>query len=173
MGQDQNSIQIRRAAAEDSGAIAALLHAAFVEYEPLYTPAGFAATTPAGDQLARRLAEGPLWLALLGTSVVGTVGVIARSEAVYVRGMAVLPAARGRRMGEALLSQVERYAVAQGAAQLTLSTTPFLTRAIRLYERLGFRRSDDGPQDLYGTPLFTMVKLLAAREAPEETSEET
>src|SRR5260370_227302 len=41
-----------------------------------------------------------------------------------------------------------------------LSTTPFLDRAIRLYERFGFQRSDEGPLDLFGTPLFTMTKRL-------------
>ncbi len=33
-------------------------------------------------------------------------------------------------------------------------------RAIALYERYGFRRTDDGPSALFGTPLFTMVKTL-------------
>ncbi len=39
-----------------------------------------------------------------------------------------------------------------------LSTTPFLHSAIRLYERFGYRRTDDGMNDLFGTPLFTMEK---------------
>ena len=37
-------------------------------------------------------------------------------------------------------------------------TTPFLSSAIRLYEGFGFRRTNDGPQELLGTPLFTMKK---------------
>jgi hypothetical protein len=41
-----------------------------------------------------------------------------------------------------------------------VSTTPFLLRAITLYERCGFRRTGDGPEDLSGTPLFTMEKTL-------------
>jgi short-subunit dehydrogenase len=45
-----------------------------------------------------------------------------------------------------------------------LSTTP-LTRAISLYEQYGFRRSDEGPNNLFGTPLFTMVKVLYVTEA--------
>jgi hypothetical protein len=45
---------------------------------------------------------------------------------------------------------------------MVLSTTPFLTAAISLYERFGFSRSIDGPHDLYGTPLFTMVKRMDA-----------
>jgi ribosomal protein S18 acetylase RimI-like enzyme len=76
----------------------------------------------------------------------------------YIRSMAVLPEARGHRIGEQLLSEVERYAVVKGFRQLTLSATPILNRAIRLYEKFGFAPSDAG--DLYGTPLISMEKEL-------------
>ncbi|MBC7909661.1 MAG: GNAT family N-acetyltransferase, partial [Pyrinomonadaceae bacterium] len=81
-------------------------------------------------------------------------------EALYIRGMAALPLARGQGIGELLLKHVESFAREHGHERLTLSTTPFLDRAIRLYERAGFLRSDDGPHDLFGTPLFTMAKVL-------------
>jgi hypothetical protein len=41
-----------------------------------------------------------------------------------------------------------------------LSTTPFLNSAIRLYENFGFRRNEAEPHDLFGTPMFTMEKIL-------------
>ena len=104
--------------------------------------------------------EGPVWVALLGGSLAGTVAAVDRGEDLYVRGMAVLPLARGRQIGELLLREIEEYARARGYRRLTLSTTPFLHRAIRLYERFGFRRSDEGARDLFGTPLFSMVKSL-------------
>jgi hypothetical protein len=43
---------------------------------------------------------------------------------------------------------------------MRLHTTPFLSRAIRCYERFGFVRSQDPPSNLFGTPLFTMEKQL-------------
>jgi hypothetical protein len=55
---------------------------------------------------------------------------------------------------------VETFARAERYQSLILSTTPFLTDAIRLYEQGGFRRSQEGPQELFGTPLFAMVKEL-------------
>jgi len=53
----------------------------------------------------------------------------------------------------------------RGCKRLYLSTTPFLHSAIRLYERCGFRRTDEGPHDLFGTPLFTMEKGVSAGDA--------
>jgi ribosomal protein S18 acetylase RimI-like enzyme len=74
--------------------------------------------------------------------------------------MAVSPSARGQKIGELLLTHVELFARAQNFRHLLLSTTPFLDRAIRLYERFGFRRCGEGVHDLFGTPLFSMEKTL-------------
>jgi hypothetical protein len=54
---------------------------------------------------------------------------------------------------------VEAFAVGRSALRLSLTTTPFLTDAIRLYEQAGFSRTAE-PLDLHGTPLFGMVKEL-------------
>jgi ribosomal protein S18 acetylase RimI-like enzyme len=162
-------IRIRRAAPADAEAVASVLRAAFAEYRDSYTDEAFAATTPAGEQIRGRMDEGPVWVAVRGDVVVGTVSVVPRGDALYVRGMGVLPAARGLRVGEALLRQAEEFASARGHRRLYLSTTPFLSRAIRLYERAGFGRSGDGPHDLCGTPLFTMEKSVEpsdSRETP-------
>jgi GNAT superfamily N-acetyltransferase len=142
--------------------IAAILLDSFVEYEPLYTPEGFAATVLNSRETVARLAEGPVWLAFSDSQVVGTISVVLKDESLYVRGMAVLPAARGRGLGQLLLGHAEKYARAKGCNRLFLSSTPFLTEAIRLYERSGYVRIDDGPHDLFGTPLFTMEKILSA-----------
>jgi GNAT superfamily N-acetyltransferase len=131
-----------------------------MEYKSLYTAGGLAATTRTSEQIVDRMAEGPVWVALHKDQIVGTVSVIAKGEALYIRGMAVLPTARGQRIGALLLSHLEEFAAANQHQRLFLSTTPFLTQAIRLYERFGFRRSDEGPHDLFGTPLFTMTKTL-------------
>jgi GNAT superfamily N-acetyltransferase len=155
---DKSDIQIRAAGPDDARAIAAALLESFAEYRDLYTDEGFAATTPASEQVLSRMGEGPVWVAACDDLIVGTVSVVPRGESLYVRGMAVLPSARGRRVGEALLRTVEEFARAQGHTRLFLSTTPFLSRAIKLYERAGFRRVDEGPQDLCGTSLFTMEK---------------
>jgi len=155
-----NRINIRRAATDDLSEIAALMHEAFVEYRNLYTEAAFVATSPNPEHIAVRMTEGPVWVAAQDASIVGTVSVVPRGDDLYIRGMAVLPRARGLQLGQMMLKLVEEFARAQNHQRLVLSTTPFLHRAIRLYERAGFERIDEGPHELFGTPLFTMVKMI-------------
>ncbi|HET9221356.1 MAG TPA: GNAT family N-acetyltransferase [Roseiflexaceae bacterium] len=161
MEQDQPSISIRLARASEAEAIASAILQSFVEYRASYTPDGFAVTTPAADTIRGRLHEGPVWVARRQDVIVGTVSAAPKGAACYVRSMAIVPAARGLGLGRLLLERVEAFAASQGHTYLLLSTTPFLARAIRLYEQVGFRRTADGPHDLYGTALFTMVKPLA------------
>jgi N-acetylglutamate synthase-like GNAT family acetyltransferase len=158
---ENSAIKIRLATLEDIEEVESLLLQSFMEYRSLYTEQGFAATTPASKELQNRMAEGPLWVALRDGTIVGTVSVIPRAEELYIRGMAVLPASRGLRLGELLLKQVESFALAHDYRRLILSTTPFLLRAIKLYEQSGFRRTKEGPNHLFGTPLLTMVKELS------------
>ena len=155
-----NGINVRRATTADLSEIATLMHESFVEYRSLYTEEAFLATTPNAEQLAVRMTQGPVWVAEYDRVLVGTVSVVPRGDDLYIRGMAVLPRARGVQLGQLLLDQVEQFAREQNHARLVLSTTPFLHRAIRLYERAGFQRTDEGPRDLFATPLFTMVKAL-------------
>lgn len=145
---------------EDAPAISSVLHRAFVEFEPLYTAAGFAATTPHPAQVLVRMREGPVWIALRNRTALGTVAAVIKGESIYIRGMAVLPEARGSGSGGALLRNVEDWARSQECRRLFLTTTPFLAAAIRLYERSGFRRIEEDPPNLFGTPLFTMEKIL-------------
>ena len=153
---------IRRALPADAAAIASVLAAAFAEFKVLYTPGAFAATTPGAEAITQRFGEGPQWVAELNEAIVGTAAAEPKGAGLYVRSVAVLPAARGQRLGARLMRMVEAYALAQGFQRLFLSTTPVLTGAIQMYAALGFVRRDEGPSDLFGQPLFMMVKPLPA-----------
>ncbi|MEP6569544.1 MAG: GNAT family N-acetyltransferase [Acidobacteriota bacterium] len=153
-------IEIRLATAADAPSISAVLLQSFIEYKSAYTAAGFAATTPDVERIHARILEGPVWLALLERVVAGTVSAVLEGDSLYVRGMAVLPAARGHRIGELLMARVEGFARSQKCKRLFLSTTPFLSRAIALYVRLGFSRTGEGPHDLCSTPLLTMERII-------------
>jgi len=154
------AVQIRRAEAGDAAVISAVLYESFVEFRALYTDGGFAATALGAEQILLRMREGPVWVALRDGAVLGTGAAVVKGESVYVRGMAVVPAARGLGAGAALLREVENWAASIGCGRVFLSTTPFLGSAIRLYERFGFRRVEEEPQDLFGTPLFRMEKRV-------------
>jgi GNAT superfamily N-acetyltransferase len=158
-----SEIQIRRAGAEDAGVIATVLYESFVEYQALYTREGFAATTLNAEQVLLRMGEGPVWIALHEAEVLGTVAAVMTQESVHMRGMAVLPSGRGLRVGARLLQQVEHWAYETGCGRVFLSTTPFLSAAIRLYEGFGFRRTQEGLRDWFGTPLFTMEKVVSQK----------
>jgi len=154
---------IRLAGRDDAAAISGVLYESFVEFRALYTDGGFAATALGVEQILVRMREGPVWVGLRDDVVVGTVAAVGKGESAYIRGMAVLPAARGLGVGSALLRAVETWACEQGCGRMFLSTTPFLDSAIRLYEKFGFRRVVEEPQDLLGTPLFRMERVADRR----------
>jgi ribosomal protein S18 acetylase RimI-like enzyme len=153
-------IQIREARPEDAEAIARVLYESFIEFRALYTDGGFAATTPNAEQIRVRMGEGPVWQAVRNGTALGTVAAVVKGSRLYMRGMAVLPSARGLGIAARLLELVEERARRERCGSVFLSTTPFLYGAIRLYERAGFRRSDEGPRELGGTALFTMEKSI-------------
>ena len=85
---------IRRAVVEEAAIIARVLYQAFVEFEAQYTPAAFAATTPTSDQIQGRWSDGPVWVAIQGNQLVGTISAVPKSEGLYIRSMAVLSSHR-------------------------------------------------------------------------------
>jgi GNAT superfamily N-acetyltransferase len=153
--------EVRHAGPADAAAVAKVLYESFKAYEALYTQEGFAATTPIAEQVLARMRAGPCWVAVREGEVLGTVAAVVKGQSLYVRGMAVLPTARGAGIGRELLDAVEQYASAVRCPRLFLSTTPFLLEAIRLYERYGFHRTPEQTPDLFGTPLFTMEKIIS------------
>ena len=160
--EDACGATIRLAEPCDAAAIAITLQVAFAEFQQLYTPAAFSETTPAANQIAERFAEGPIWIAELGDTVVGTISAVPHGLELYIRSMAVRPAARGFSIGTRLLRTVEAFAADYQYRRLLLNTTPFLVSAVHLYESHGFRYTGEKP-DLFGTPLLTMAKDLTGQ----------
>ena len=131
-------VTIRLSTGDDVEAITAVLREAFARYRDDYTPEAMEYVTPRAGEVRDRLTEGPVWVAEIGGSIVGTVSVVREPEWLYIRSMAVLPTAQGHGLGGRLLDAVERYAVENDVATLFLYTTHFSTDAVRLYEKHGF-----------------------------------
>src|SRR5258708_31977565 len=119
-------IHIRRATADDAVSIASVMHTSFVEYESAYAPEAFAATTPTPEQVQHRMSEGPMWVALQDDTIVGTVSVVPNSASLYIRGMAILPSARGQSIVPLLLEWPDDFLSQHSYAGLFFRTTPFL-----------------------------------------------
>lgn len=137
---DTDIVRVREARPEDADAIARVFAAVAEE--------GLLAAEPPVDVGARaeRLREtiagnGPDTLLVLEDDgrIVGHAGVNrTHAEGVLALGMAVLPEARGRGGGRALLEAVIEYARAHGAHKVELEVWPGNARAISLYASAGF-----------------------------------
>lgn len=75
-----------------------------------------------------------------GDRTLGTGAVVDKGDYGEVKSMFVSPDARGKGVGEALLSQLEATARAKGLKAMKLETGNLLHAAHRLYERAGFTR---------------------------------
>src|SRR5258705_6915738 len=103
MNAEKTIVMIRRAELNDAAAVAALLLDAFAEYRPLYTEKGFDATTPAANEIGKRIEQRAVWLAEHDNKIAGTVSIFPRGEELYIRSMAVSQVARGKGIGKILM----------------------------------------------------------------------
>jgi ribosomal protein S18 acetylase RimI-like enzyme len=118
-------------------------------------------------------ADATVLVALDGGTVVGTARLHVHPTAVdlpagaaYVRAVAVRPGREGGGIARALMASCADRARAAGATSLWLHTTPFMTRAIRLYEGLGYRRApahDTDSGEHYGLTVEPPLLALAYR----------
>ncbi|HKQ98359.1 MAG TPA: GNAT family N-acetyltransferase [Candidatus Polarisedimenticolia bacterium] len=156
-------MRIRVATTADVDAVHDCLVVAFERYRNDYTPAGFLDTVPAGDDLAKRMRTMNLLVAAQpGGRIVGTIAyqAVGGGEG-HLRGMAVLPALQGTGVAAALLTAAEEGLRAAGCSYVTLDTTKPLERAIRFYERLGYRPTGV-VADFHGMPLYEYAKSIIA-----------
>ena len=154
------AVHIRLAENDDCSDITRVLSEAFLEYKDDYTVAAYNETVITPEKVAMRLNDGEVWVALIQDKIVGTIAGIGRNTAYHIRGMGVTPEARGQKVGLLLLQVAEEFALANNYKSLLLLTTPYLKRAIKLYEGFGFRIINEPPFHFFGTPAFSMRKDL-------------
>ncbi|MET0686327.1 MAG: GNAT family N-acetyltransferase [Solirubrobacteraceae bacterium] len=101
-------------------------------------------STTAADGLAEALAAGELWIAETPdgerTGAVRVATVNRRSRIAAVETLMVAPAARGRRLGVAILRAVARDAFARGVHRLEGEVYGFNEPALRTFDAAGFAR---------------------------------
>ena len=154
-------VSIRKAKGEDSPGILACLREAFEEVRERYTREGFLETVLTPTTLGERLEAMSVFVAVNSQEqVVGTIAssVVSLEEG-HLRGMAVLPSMRGTGIAAQLLRRAEAELAQFSCARVTLDTTEPLLRAMRFYEKHGYRRSGK-TKDFFGMLLIEYQKTL-------------
>jgi ribosomal protein S18 acetylase RimI-like enzyme len=153
---------IRRATAADAQGILDCLREAFDPHRERYTPEGYADTVLGPTTIHQRLGAMTVLVATNEDgNVIGTVACQASSACEgHIRGMAVQPRWQATGIAERLLEAAMAELRARGCGRVTLDTTEPLHRAMRFYERNGFRRSGV-VRNFFGMPLFEYFRTLA------------
>lgn len=155
------AFEIRLARPDEAPVISSLLLEAFLPYRDGYTADAFEYTTPTAEIIVSRFAEGPIWLAVDGEETIGTVSVMPDEGRLYIRSMAVRPAAQGRGIGQILLDTLEIYARGAGFEKLYLYTTHLLPAARQMYEKNSFYVvRETPPEEWFGVGGIEMEKIL-------------
>lgn len=92
-------------------------------------------------QVENHYQDGEFWVVEQSNKVVGTAAyhpIQRGTQAVEVRKMYLLPAARGQGLGRFLLGQLESAIAARGFKEIWLETATVLKEAVRMYETSGY-----------------------------------
>jgi ribosomal protein S18 acetylase RimI-like enzyme len=156
-------ISIRSATPGDADAILRCLASAFEPYRESYTKEAYLDTVLTSETIEKRFASMSILVAVTGSGdIVGTISLQANAaDEGHLRGMAVPPACMGAGVAERLLRAAEGALAARGCTRISLDTTEPLLRAIRFYEKHGYRRSGTVSQ-FFGMPLVEYVRILSA-----------
>ena len=155
---------IRKATSGDAPGILNCLATSFGPYRTRYTPGAWLDTVLNSETIQERLASMQVFVAVSAEGIAGTIACVAATEDEgHLRGMAVLPAWQGAGVAEALLLAAEAELVSRRCDRITLDTTEPLERAMRFYEKHGYRRSGK-VTDFFAMPLHEYVKPLRTRD---------
>ncbi len=145
IGAETSPVRIVRLTAANNAALAILLE----YYEAVHV---VQRDTPASVQKILREPASGMWLAYLGDEVLGCV-VLRKLESIpraaECKRLYVKPSARGNRIADKLLDELEAFARVEGIEWIYLDTYDDLKTAITLYERRGYERCNrynDNPQ---------------------------
>jgi predicted N-acetyltransferase YhbS len=178
---EQPPFRIRTAVRADHATIRDILRGAYRQYAAEVPPGTWERFLADLLDLDRHARHGQLLVAEVGGEVVGYVSFYPDLAAQGTgwppgwaggRGLAVRPGHRGCGIGPRLFAELEARALAGGAATFALHTSSFMTTAIALYERLGYRRAPQYDLDMnahYGVTAarpWTAVAYVRALSVP-------
>lgn len=158
---EPQNFHIRKAESADGGGILLCLAEAFEPYQESYTAEAFRDTVLDPKTLPQRMGSMCLFVAATSSGeIIGTIGCsLANAQEGHVRGMAVRTAWQGAGVADRLLDSAEFELRVRNCLRVTLDTTLPLQRAMRFYEKHGYRRSGH-TRDFFGMILLEYVKDL-------------
>jgi ribosomal protein S18 acetylase RimI-like enzyme len=138
----------------------ACLRAAFEPYREQYTADAFLDTVLSLETLAVRMRAMAVFVAVGPNGVIGTIAAQAVDDVEgHLRGMAVRPDSQGRAVAHQLLTAALAELRVLGCSRVTLDTTEPLRRAVRFYEKNGFRPTGR-VSEFFGMSLFEYAREL-------------
>lgn len=152
----------------DASAINAVILNAFTQFRHIYSD--WSTFSERLSQMVRSADESEIIVAEVKSAVVGAVAYVGARQpkpAFYpaewpmVRMLVVEPSYRGLGIGRALTEECIHRAQRDHASLIALHTSPIMSVALPLYERMGFRREREIPP-IYGVPYALYVKQLDA-----------
>ena len=161
------ALQCRRAGPADIAEIRSLADRIWrVSYAAMLSPAQvdyMLAWMYAQEKIADEMADGVMWqLAILGSAAVGYLSITVHdSQTAELNKLYLLPELQGQGYGRSLLAEALRLVEHRGCATLRLRVNKTNTRALRAYERAGFRKVDAIVADIGGG--FVMDDYVLAR----------
>ena len=149
---------IRRANAADGQTMIKCLRIAFEPFREFYSREGFDDTCLTPETIGQRLESMAVYVAEQDGEIVGTIAFTeTEPHHGHLRGMAVLPNTQGSGIARELLELAENELGKIGCLRITLDTTAPLQRAIRFYERNGYKATGK-VGDHFGMPLYEYEK---------------
>jgi len=146
----RETFKIRDARAEELDAVAAVMAAAYEQYEPAFPSEGWRAYANDIANVRSRLKEAELIVAVRGGQVAGAVTFYPDGSVqgwprawASIRLLAVHPDSRGLGVGRALTQECIRRCRERRIATVGLHTTEAMSVARRMYERMGFKRAPE------------------------------
>ena len=159
----ESDFSIRPAIQGDAAQILECLFEAFAPFRDSYTQDAFIDTVLTPDKLRDRQAAMHLLVATDSLdNVIGTIGYEAHEAQGHIRGMAVRLSWQGRGVAQELLNHAERSLRSSGCTLVTLGTTRPLQRAIRFYEKNGYRPTGQ-VSEFFGMELIEYAKQYSSQ----------
>jgi N-acetylglutamate synthase-like GNAT family acetyltransferase len=129
-----DAIQLRRAAATDADAIAALVGAAYEKYIPRIGRKPYPMTVDYEDAVETKT----VWVAEEDGQLCGALVLIPSGDHLLIENIAVAPASQGAGLGRRFLKLSEDEAARRGFSELRLYTNVRFTENIAIYIRHGY-----------------------------------